>query len=206
MNPELILCIPARVLNTLKPEGFIPLDELQMEQLINPHTAWFGPRAYLEAHTDFVQVVTYSVLKFGSRVAVYERTSKGAESRLHNLLSLGFGGHIQLSDAHHTNDVLDVMATIDYAAERELREESLFIESLDIARPGVLHIHDNEVSKHHLGILEIRKMKAPIIDTSDDSLKNVRYMELREAESIQHLFESWSQAVLPVLLREGNAV
>lgn len=49
---------------------------------------------------ELPQILAYCVIKCGDEYLTYSR-AKGAESRLHGTLSLGFGGHVDLRDTVH---------------------------------------------------------------------------------------------------------
>ncbi|MEG1686418.1 MAG: hypothetical protein RR276_00900, partial [Angelakisella sp.] len=54
----------------------------------------FIPRPEAENDPTRKQIIPYVVLCRGSEVFATRRLNKGGEARLHGLLSLGIGGHI----------------------------------------------------------------------------------------------------------------
>ena len=58
-----------------------------------------------------------------TRVAVYRRRAGVGESRLAGNLSIGFGGHIEISDVQHDEGVIDRPDTLMVAALREIEQE-----------------------------------------------------------------------------------
>ncbi|MBI2419694.1 MAG: hypothetical protein HYV28_17665 [Ignavibacteriales bacterium] len=201
IKPELILCTITSAFDGLPRTGLLPLSETEIFARVNEQHTWFGPRNYLELHTEFLQVVPYIVLRYGSQVAVYERTKKGTEARLHNLFSLGFGGHVQISDAVLHNDILDTRATIAAATRREMEEESIHAAILQKEDIGLILLDDEEVSRHHAGLLELWTVASPEIDTPDAAINNCRFMELHDAVVELERFESWSKAVISHLAK-----
>lgn len=199
IKPELILCTHASAFEGLPRTGLLPLSAAEIFTRITEHNTWFGPRNYLEQHTDFLQVVPYVVLRYGTSVAVYERTKKGTEARLHNLYSLGFGGHVQISDAVLHDDILDVQATLAVAEGREMAEESIHSAIVSKDKLGLILLEDEEVSKHHAGLVEVWTVASPEIATPDAAINNCRFMSLKDAKLELERFESWSKAVLPYL-------
>lgn len=178
----------------------LAISETEIFERINTNYTWFGPRNYLEAHTEFLQVVTYVCLRYRNSIAVYTRAGSGAEVRLHHLHSLGFGGHVQLSDAIHTDDILDIPATLAHANDREMREESVQPAVVSKEKCGLILMDDNEVSRHHAGLFEVWTLEKPELSTEDTAIANCRFMPIAQALEERSSFESWSAAVIPFLM------
>lgn len=120
-----IIAIRASSITHQGPLGFgiKPLDEAGTAAIFGGEV-WVGPRPILEESPDFVQPIPYIVVKEGDKLLSYVRTPKGGETRLHNKVAVGFGGHVDLADAV-TDDqgVIDLKATMANAALREMSEE-----------------------------------------------------------------------------------
>jgi len=130
---------------------------------------------------------------------VYERLNGGGEGRLHNKLSIGVGGHMNMVDS---DDFSDALAINLY---RELTEELKFDTNnpdVDVKVLGLINDDSEDVSKVHLGVLAM-------IDVSEDTVIEVREKEelagswktideLKEQETYDRL-ESWSQIVMSIL-------
>ena len=56
------------------------------------------PRPEMEEDPSYRQIIPYVVLTRGDEVLVLRRLKKGGEKRLHGLLSIGVGGHINPVD------------------------------------------------------------------------------------------------------------
>lgn len=65
--------------------------------------------------TVLLQLLPYITIKHKDEYLTYAR--KGKEDRLHGKRSMGFGGHIELSDNQST-----LQDTLSYSATRELQE------------------------------------------------------------------------------------
>jgi len=91
--------------------------------------AFFMERAHAEMNPQYKQIIPYIIVNTEHGMVetmdektyptfVYQRTPKGQESRLHNMFSIGIGGHINPEDAHEDN-----LWTFVNGAMRELQEE-----------------------------------------------------------------------------------
>lgn len=145
-----------------------------------------------EINTEFKQPIPYAMITRGNEVYVYERLSQGGESRLHNKLSIGVGGHMNLisEDATWHETLVENLT-------RELDEE-LHIESTkkDIEYLGLINDDEDEVGAVHLGILARIEVDADaVVEVKEtDQLKGqwVTIDELRTNEVFDRL-ESWSK-------------
>jgi predicted NUDIX family phosphoesterase len=79
--------------------------------------------------------IPYMPVTSKGKIALYSRTPKGTEAELHGKLSIGFGGHIELSECAYfgeelsvqgslyEKDSIDLVSTLISSALRELAEE-----------------------------------------------------------------------------------
>jgi predicted NUDIX family phosphoesterase len=154
-------------------------------------------RGDAEENPEFKQPIPYCVLKKGNEIFVYERLQGGGETRLHNKLSMGVGGHM------NQFEVKDFYEQLSVNLERELEEE-LHIdgERLSLETVGLINDDENEVGKVHIGLLVVAELK-------DDTSVSVRETDqligywfnverLREKDIYDRL-ETWSQFVVDVL-------
>lgn len=58
----------------------------------------YEPRSAMEQDPSFKQVIPYLVLRDGRRYFLMQRTEAGGDARLHNLYSIGVGGHLNPGD------------------------------------------------------------------------------------------------------------
>ncbi|MEI3063149.1 MAG: hypothetical protein V8S72_09590 [Oscillospiraceae bacterium] len=87
----------------------------------------FIPRPDAENDPGYKQIIPYVVLRRGDEIFMTRRLKKGGEARLHGLMSIGVGGHINpVDDVDRENVLLRGL-------ERELDEE------VEIEHRGGLH-------------------------------------------------------------------
>lgn len=135
-----------------------------IDHVLDEGQVWIAPRPHLETDFNFVQPIPYIVIRDGDRVLAYERGQKGGDARLFSKVSIGFGGHVDASDAVITGDgVIDLRATMVAACVRELEEE-LGIDLTHLSDEeraalcnwaGVISSDANEVDMVHIGLVNI---------------------------------------------------
>jgi len=164
-------------------------------------------RKFAEIDYNYRQLLPYVVFVCTTtrRVLNYKRGKAGSESRLHDLRSVGFGGHIDsqldyYSEAHYRYQFDKLIFD---NIKREVQEEL----GWDTIEPSIkqfegLLISNNpdpkEVGHYHLGMLFIIQ-----VDSRFAIQPEVGNVELPEWVSIGELdqlnLEPWSHAVKPVL-------
>ena len=143
---EHILVVPrAEILEYLSPKGILTGDPAHALDICASHVQ-FRPRNEVEEDPSLKQLIPYLVLQKDGTTFTYRRMPGGGEKRLHNLVSIGVGGHMRrMKDDFHEN--------LDANLERELHEE------LAIATPytkefvGFLNEDFTPVCQVHLGLV-----------------------------------------------------
>lgn len=178
----------------------VETDENKTKEIVSNINRTFSVmrRGDAEENPAYKQPIPYVAIKRGNQIFSYERLSGGGETRLHNQISLGVGGHL--------NDVegQDFYGVLVDGLQRELSEE-LFInkDKLTLTTVGLINDDENEVGKVHIGMLvvgelpedeevsvrEIDQLKGQWID-----IKNLPYADTYER------LESWSKFVADILV------
>lgn len=149
-----------------------------------------------------------------TKVLVYQRGKGVGESRLAGKMSIGLGGHIDITDAISALGVISLPATIRENIFRELQEELKFstgdvdcsygFELNDMLDSSVFlgFINDNSdhVGKDHLGIV----MSVPCIDVEasirEAELQEIGWYTLEELKDNPYFnFENWSKILIDSL-------
>lgn len=153
--------------------------------------------------TMFPQILPYMVIKCGKEYLMYHR--KGKEERLHGLLSMGIGGHIDLPDAAfagYREDGTVRTATfkeiIQYAAQRELAEEVGYVLDTDeeINFTYAILSPADEVSQVHLGLLATIEVGSKVdIEASDEIIQP---FWVHESDLMKHYnkAEEWTKLII----------
>ncbi|QUM84256.1 NUDIX domain-containing protein [Moritella sp. 28] len=159
-------------------------------------------RALLETNPKFRQLIPYVVVKQGDKYLAYERSVSGGESRLHNLFSIGIGGHVDAVDAvYDEKGVFQLADTLRTGMYRELHEELGLKESdfLGMTTIGYLSKDVTPVDEVHLGIVLVAEVHADLVVTSkEDALNLAGFLAADELAKLN--LESWSETVVAELV------
>jgi predicted NUDIX family phosphoesterase len=148
-------------------------------------------RGDAEKNECFKQPIPYAIIKRGQEIFVYKRLSGGGESRLHDKLSIGAGGHMNfVEDAKDFNEILDENLY------RELTEELDINGEYEIKVAGLINDDENEVGRVHIGLLVIIELdengSVEVRETEQLEGLWMTKQQLLEEETFAKL-ESWSQ-------------
>ncbi|MEH7099527.1 hypothetical protein [Bacillus velezensis] len=156
-------------------------------------------RGDAEEDPRFKQPIPYVVIRRDDEVFVYERLAGGGESRLHNKLSLGFGGHMNpMEGAASFSEVLKQNTDRELAEELYIREE----DKQNIVALGLINDDENDVGKVHIGILSALQLaSAAQVEVKEKDQIAGRWMKLSELkeENVYQRLEAWSQFVADIL-------
>lgn len=201
---ETLVCLTARHVDALSlAEGFSVLKANVFGQLLAVDELWLGPRASLETDETYRQLVSYVVFRHGYSVLVYRRAPKGGETRLHGRLSVGVGGHVNVTDVTSSNGTVDLLATLRRACAREVAEEISCgtIEKLETV--GIIKESVNAVSRVHLGVVVECWLATPEVHPLDPGLVDVHFVPVVELRGLCEQMETWSSALVSYLNPTG---
>lgn len=156
-------------------------------------------RGDVEEDVTFKQPIPYAIIKRGNEVFVYKRLSGGGETRLHDQLSIGVGGHM-----NRINDVRNWDLNLMINFYRELNEE-LDINVDDIPQPeivGLINDDAGDAGLFHIGILMVLNLPehAEVTVKETEQLEGywLRISDLNKTPLFDNL-ETWSQFAVEVL-------
>ncbi len=194
---ETILSVPSQHLSTRDLAcGFTPCNSTQLSQILPASALWLGPRSSLETDERYRQLVSYLVARHEDQVLVYRRTPKGGEVRLHGLLSVGVGGHVNLGDAVVNQAGLDIQSTVLAACRREWAEEVETRTLPELSVLGLLMDNANPVSRVHLGIVVRVDLASTAFRVVDPGLAEARLVPLSQLPELCPEMETWSQILI----------
>ncbi len=108
---------------------------------------FFVERREAERNPEWKQVIPYGLVKHEGEFLVLERLKAQSEARLHGLLSLGVGGHINPQDQKPSQDLIEC------ACRRELEEELHDLGDPQIEALGLINDDSTEVGAVHVGLV-----------------------------------------------------
>lgn len=144
------------------------------------------------------QVLPYMLVKYKGSYLTYSR-SKGAETRLHGTRSLGFGGHVDDTDAAPGKPITQVILD---AAKRELKEElGLNLDQFS-QRVNFKHCivdYTNTVGMVHFGIVAVIDLNDQDMEDMKqcaEELTDVRWRTVEQLQADADQYENWSKALI----------
>lgn len=154
-------------------------------------------RGDAEENADFKQPIPYCIIRRGSQVFMYKRLSGGGESRLHDKLSIGAGGHMNAIDG-----VEDFNTILQVNLERELEEELAIENKYRMTTIGFINDDSELVSRVHIGLLTVLELRGDgtveVRETDQLEGEWISIEDLKKPEIYDRL-ESWSQIATTIL-------
>src|SRR5919198_2708214 len=98
MTDELVFVVPRSAVMTR--EGWYGIRAVPLDAFLETIGAAgdYRPRGAMEVDPSYKQVIPYLVLRDGRRYFLMKRTRAGGDARLHDLFSIGVGGHLNPGD------------------------------------------------------------------------------------------------------------
>lgn len=145
----------------------------------------FAPRAAMESDPRFKQVIPYLVLRDREHFFLMRRTRAGADARLHDLFSIGIGGHLNPGDV----DLAGGLA-------REWSEEldAAFVPEFRFL--GLLNDDETEVGRVHVGAVFLAEADGRPVAVRETEKLEGRFAAPLELLAVHDRMETWSQLVL----------
>jgi len=153
----------------------------------------FLPRPQAEDDPSHKQIIPYVVLCRGNEVFATRRLKKGGETRLHGLISLGVGGHINAESDAPEDDILY------HGLHREIDEEVIISKRGALTPRGLINDDTNEVGKFHLGMFFTLEVEGEVAVRETEKLEGFWLRRDQLAEKAPEM-ETWSQLVVGALL------
>lgn len=170
-----------------------------LETILQNDNLGFMERKFAEEDENYRQIIPYCILRKGDLIFTYQRTNKSGENRLHDLYSLGVGGH---SEAHV--DGVGVSA-FKAAFVRELEEEVKLVGNYESKLLGVILDNSNSVGRVHFGVVyEINLTDDATLEFNDPSLSGGTFATKDKLFKQVSLFENWSQLIIKEIFCNAN--
>lgn len=194
------------------PNGYSALTKGAGNQLLQQFQArgFFADRATAEDEPAWKQVIPYCVIRRPGQVFCVQRKSTQTEARLHGLLSIGIGGHVNPCQQPEGASAPATGAEFFTGAlARELSEE-LYLRLPIGSAPcllGILNDDSTAVGKVHFGLvyaLDLPSPRSPGASQRDLRVREISKMvggfrclvELLPLWQDPARFESWSRILL----------
>lgn len=199
MKTELTLAVPtAYVWNILSyiENGVIKVDNSEVvEQLLSE--GLYKHRYELEDDPLYKQIIPYAVICYRDMVYIFHRTKKQTETRLHNMYSLGVGGHM-----NPWGESIDI-EYMHHELTRELNEEVLLLNDCkidNIVPIGFINDDTNDVGKVHLGVLYQMHISSMDLEINEKEKMTGQWINISELKAYYPMMESWSKIYIDIIL------
>lgn len=169
--------------------GLITGKDRQFREIV-ASSCEFLPRSQAESDPSYKQIIPYVLLIRGDEVFAMRRLSKGGETRLHGLISLGVGGHINPPDKQAGG--ADVLMT---GMLREIDEEVEIDGPGRLTPIGLINDDTTEVGSVHLGLVYTMEVLGDARVRETEKLEGF-WMPIAQAKKITDQMESWSAIAL----------
>lgn len=170
--------------------GLITEDVEEIVRVIEAHHE-FRPRPEMETDPAYKQIIPYVLVTRGAEAFVMQRLKKGGEQRLHGLLSLGVGGHINPVDEAGGSALMAGL-------RREVDEEVAVERAASLTPLGVINNDRDEVGRVHLGFLFRLEAEGAVTVRETEKLSG-SFMPIAALPALRDKMEGWSQIALEVL-------
>ncbi|MBN1585828.1 MAG: hypothetical protein JW937_00180 [Candidatus Omnitrophica bacterium] len=216
---ERILVVPRTELFAKEAlQGFCALNDRDyLATILNSYQ--YRVRGEVESDPSFKQIIPYVMIRemgdpgAAPRYFVFQRTKKAGENRLHDLFSIGIGGHISQED----EGVIEVPLGLETGQLeqqlgkdsrtflkgplfagflRELGEEVSLPERTEVSLAGFLNDDSNEVGRVHLGLVFEIDAWGPVKRSAEVQELLGQTRPLDEIETLVEKMETWSQILV----------
>lgn len=192
--PEAILCIARDALPAawLEEMAAIPMTEKAFYDRVPGSAVSFIPRPHAESNPAFKQIIPYLLIRSasGGRFGCYQR--KGSEDRLHDLWSIGIGGHVSAVDDPEKSG--DLRTIVHHGLCREMSEELLFEPSGEPRFLGLINEEKTSVGSVHLGLVFCLDVDESERLVPGEELFRFRWVTKAELDGLK--LEHWSRLAL----------
>lgn len=152
-------------------------------------TGIFMDRDDAEIDPDWKQLIPYLVLRDGDRTFLMRRTQSGSDARLHDLYSIGIGGHVDAADA-------DIAG----ALRREWHEEMDAAFDPEPTAVGLLNDDTTAVGAVHLGIVFVADARGRSVAIRETDKLIGGFATPNEVFAVRESMETWSRLIVDDLV------
>ena len=144
----------------------------------------FRPRGQMERERSWKQVIPYLVLRDGPRYFLMRRTKAGGDARLHDLWTIGVGGHLNPGDGDLAGGL-----------RREWREEVDARFEPEFALIGLINDDDTDVGSVHVGAVYVADARGREVRIRETEKLSGAFADPAEVAEVVDRMESWSALV-----------
>jgi len=196
LKTENILVVPTAEFEPKYLENtFNTTDHSQLEGILGNFV--FNTRYIMEEDPNFKQIIPYVVVvNEKNEVLTYQRSPKSGEDRLHNMYSIGVGGHLDENLENKTEAGMEIYLD---GMIREIEEElgiKAHRNNFDIK--ATIYDDSNDVGKVHFGVVSLLRIDSKEFSHEGemDILVNREFLTLDELLNRHDSLENWSKILI----------
>jgi predicted NUDIX family phosphoesterase len=155
----------------------------------------YVPRPAAETDRSLKQIIPYLVLRDGDRIFLMKRTRAGGDARLHDLYSIGIGGHLNPGDG----GIMGGLA-------REWHEELEADFMPDFEFVGLLNDDTVDVGVHHLGVVFLADAAGRPVEVRETHKLSGAFEEVSAVRVVYDRMETWSQLAFDAIVSGDRAL
>jgi predicted NUDIX family phosphoesterase len=183
-DDELVLVVPRHVL--MPDPGWHGLRSSvgdEFEALVAEHGE-FRPRGEVEPDRSWKQVIPYLVLRDGPRYFLMRRTRAGGDARLHDLWTIGVGGHLNPGDGDLAGGL-----------RREWAEEVVADFEPEFELIGLINDDTTDVGSVHVGAVYVADARGRGVTIRETDKLAGEFAEPGAVAMLVDRMETWSVLV-----------
>jgi len=186
--PELVLVVPRSAV--IAEPGWTGVRTYGIEAFLRTidDVGLFAPRASMEENPGFKQVIPYLVLRDGERYFLMRRTRAGGDARLHDLWSIGVGGHLNPGDGDLAGGL-----------RREWTEEVVADFEPEFRLVGLLNDDTTPVGRVHLGAVYVADAAGRPVEIRETEKLTGGFASPADVAAVAGDMETWSRLVFDFL-------
>jgi len=168
--------------------GLIKIDQNLVLDRIREH-GLFRARDSVEHDPTYKQIIPYIAMYNDSdEILTLKRLETQSEKRLHNKLSIGVGGHVNIQDSKSP------LQAFEKGMKREIAEEVNVLAKEEPEFLGLIYDHTTDVGRVHLGLAY--KVKVDFFGINEKDKFDFFWKTTEELKKQRHLMENWSSFIL----------
>ena len=182
-DDELVMVVPRKVL--MADPGWhglrsqLPSGE-SFEALVAAYCV-FRPRREMERDRSWKQVIPYLILRDGPRYFLMRRTKAGGDTRLHDLWTIGVGGHLNPGDGD-----------LAVGLRREWHEEVKASFEPEFELIGLINDDSTEVGSVHVGAVYVADARGREVSIRETEKLAGAFADPGDVAKVVDQMESWS--------------
>lgn len=151
----------------------------------------FRARADAEDDPSWKQLIPYLVVRDGERLFLMKRTRAGGDARLHDLYTIGVGGHVNPEDGGILGGL-----------RREWAEEIEADFEPDFRPLGLLNDDDNSVGAVHLGLVYEADAAGRTVGIREIDKLTGQFATVDDVAAVADNLETWSALLFDFLSQQ----